>query len=193
MATRSDRLREIRRRLETRYEEYDGRRRELETLTGRIDQLVTETDLDLPSSDPIERIRVLARQVVDIGDVDRADGAKQLAFSPRQRGNLHAQTIELCRARLCGRELGGGLRVALTAQRRLDERHQRALTRYYSAAGAGGIALLVGMILLARIGTDAGLSIDEAWRVSSLLTIDPRGHELYPAALALILLFRRRR
>jgi dihydrodipicolinate synthase/N-acetylneuraminate lyase len=31
--------------------------------------------------------------------------------------------------------------LALTAERRLDERHQRALTRYYVAAGAGGIAV----------------------------------------------------
>lgn len=31
--------------------------------------------------------------------------------------------------------------LALTPQRRLDERHQRALTRYYVAAGAGGMAV----------------------------------------------------
>ena len=31
--------------------------------------------------------------------------------------------------------------LALTARRRLDESHQRALTRYYHAAGAGGIAV----------------------------------------------------
>lgn len=31
--------------------------------------------------------------------------------------------------------------LALTADRRLDERRQRALTRYYQAAGAGGIAV----------------------------------------------------
>jgi dihydrodipicolinate synthase/N-acetylneuraminate lyase len=31
--------------------------------------------------------------------------------------------------------------LALTAERRLDERRQRALTRYYAAAGAGGIAV----------------------------------------------------
>src|SRR5881296_639887 len=31
--------------------------------------------------------------------------------------------------------------LALTAQRRLDERHQQALTRYYHASGAGGIAI----------------------------------------------------
>src|ERR1700687_1031287 len=31
--------------------------------------------------------------------------------------------------------------LALNADRRLDERRQRALTRYYIAAGAGGIAV----------------------------------------------------
>src|SRR5438105_6135861 len=31
--------------------------------------------------------------------------------------------------------------LALTATRKLDERRQRALTRYYHAAGAGGIAV----------------------------------------------------
>src|SRR6476620_493838 len=31
--------------------------------------------------------------------------------------------------------------LALTAERKLDERRQRALTRYYSAAGASGIAV----------------------------------------------------
>src|SRR5262249_54014661 len=31
--------------------------------------------------------------------------------------------------------------LALTAARKLDERHQRALTRYYHAAGAGGVAV----------------------------------------------------
>jgi hypothetical protein len=33
--------------------------------------------------------------------------------------------------------------LALTAGRRLDERRQRALTRYYLAAGAGGLAVAV--------------------------------------------------
>src|SRR6516165_7376644 len=31
--------------------------------------------------------------------------------------------------------------LALTAERKLDERRQRALTRYYHAAGAGGLAV----------------------------------------------------
>ncbi len=44
------------------------------------------------------------------------------------------------------RALGRGLVIpahplALTASRRLDERRQRALTRYYLAAGAGGVAV----------------------------------------------------
>jgi dihydrodipicolinate synthase/N-acetylneuraminate lyase len=33
--------------------------------------------------------------------------------------------------------------LALTAERRLDERRQRALTRYYLASGAGGVAIAV--------------------------------------------------
>src|SRR5277367_3790492 len=33
--------------------------------------------------------------------------------------------------------------LALSADRRLDERRQRALTRYYIAAGAGGLAVAV--------------------------------------------------
>jgi hypothetical protein len=31
--------------------------------------------------------------------------------------------------------------LALDANGRFDERHQRALTRYYAAAGAGGLAI----------------------------------------------------
>lgn len=31
--------------------------------------------------------------------------------------------------------------LALTSQRKLDERRQRALTRYYMAAGSGGLAV----------------------------------------------------
>ncbi|MBN2130114.1 MAG: hypothetical protein JW741_11485, partial [Sedimentisphaerales bacterium] len=31
--------------------------------------------------------------------------------------------------------------LSLTAEQKLDERHQRALTRYYVAAGAGGLAV----------------------------------------------------
>jgi dihydrodipicolinate synthase/N-acetylneuraminate lyase len=52
--------------------------------------------------------------------------------------------------RTAGRQIGDALRdgvvipahpLALNAERRLDERHQRALTRYYLDAGAGGVAV----------------------------------------------------
>lgn len=45
--------------------------------------------------------------------------------------------------------------LALTSKRKLDERHQRALTRYYLAAGAGGIA--VGVHTTQFAIRDAGL------------------------------------
>src|SRR5439155_14884649 len=50
-------------------------------------------------------------------------------------------TIEMVRSRL-----GGGLVIpacplALNVRRKLDERRQRALFRYYLAAGAGGLAV----------------------------------------------------
>lgn len=44
--------------------------------------------------------------------------------------------------------------LALTADRRLDERHQRALTRYYVEAGAGGMAVGVHTTQFAIHGTD---------------------------------------
>ncbi|MEU6998680.1 dihydrodipicolinate synthase family protein [Nonomuraea sp. NPDC046570] len=44
--------------------------------------------------------------------------------------------------------------LALTAERRLDERRQRALTRYYVEAGAGGLAVGVHTTQFAIHGTD---------------------------------------
>ncbi|MEV0152007.1 MULTISPECIES: dihydrodipicolinate synthase family protein [unclassified Nonomuraea] len=44
--------------------------------------------------------------------------------------------------------------LALTADRRLDERRQRALTRYYVEAGAGGLAVGVHTTQFAIHGTD---------------------------------------
>ncbi len=56
----------------------------------------------------------------------------------------------------------GGLAIpahplALTAQRRLDERRQRALTRYYLAAGVGGIAVGVHTTQFAIRDPEIGL------------------------------------
>jgi dihydrodipicolinate synthase/N-acetylneuraminate lyase len=47
--------------------------------------------------------------------------------------------------------------LALTPERRLDERHQRALTRYYHAAGAGGLALGVHTTQFAIRNPEHGL------------------------------------
>jgi dihydrodipicolinate synthase/N-acetylneuraminate lyase len=47
--------------------------------------------------------------------------------------------------------------LALTSERRLDERRQRALTRYYLAAGAGGLAVGVHTTQFAIRDPDIGL------------------------------------
>src|SRR2546427_5208468 len=47
--------------------------------------------------------------------------------------------------------------LALTADRKLDERHQRALTRYYLAAGAGGVAVGVHTTQFAIHDPNVGL------------------------------------
>ncbi|MEO6829243.1 MAG: dihydrodipicolinate synthase family protein [Acidobacteriaceae bacterium] len=47
--------------------------------------------------------------------------------------------------------------LALTAERRLDERRQRALSRYYIAAGAGGLAVGVHTTQFAIRNPDIGL------------------------------------
>ncbi len=47
--------------------------------------------------------------------------------------------------------------LALTADRRLDERRQRALTRYYLAAGAGGLAVAVHTTQFAIRSPEVGL------------------------------------
>ena len=65
---------------------------------------------------------------------------------------------------------------------------RRAARQALLVTGAGGIALLVGLLLLGRIAVEAGLDPSQSLRVSSLLTVDPRAHALYPAALILVLL-----
>ena len=52
-----------------------------------------------------------------------------------------SETLSRLRARLLEGHVIPAHPLALTAQRRLDERRQLALTRYYADAGAGGIAV----------------------------------------------------
>ena len=68
--------------------------------------------------------------------------------------------------------------LALTAERSLDERHQRALTRYYHAAGAGGIAVGVHTTQFAIRNPEHALYAPvlslAADTVRSLSSADPR-------------------
>src|SRR2546426_10803707 len=89
--------------------------------------------------------------------------------------------------------------LALTADRRLDERRQRALTRYYVAAGAGGLAVGVHTTQFAIRDAKIGLfppllelaaaqrTCADATRTEPLLRISgacgPRGEALGEAAL----------
>lgn len=68
--------------------------------------------------------------------------------------------------------------LALTAQRKLDERRQRALTRYYLAAGAGGIA--VGVHTTQFAIRESG--IDLLRPVLQLAAEEMRGHDVVRVA-----------
>ena len=63
--------------------------------------------------------------------------------------------------------------LALTEKRKLDERRQRALTRYYLAAGAGGVAVGVHTTQFQIRDPKIGLSSRcSPWRQkSSVLTM----------------------
>ncbi|MFH1265156.1 MAG: AAA family ATPase, partial [Planctomycetota bacterium] len=97
LATRCDFVRELHHRLESRYEEYEGRRRELEALTGRIAQLAADADLTVEGDDPIEQVRLLAR---DLGEhearLKRRDVLRgQARQIRRKRAKLHAAVRRL--------------------------------------------------------------------------------------------------
>jgi dihydrodipicolinate synthase/N-acetylneuraminate lyase len=89
--------------------------------------------------------------------------------------------------------------LALTAERSLDERHQRALTRYYLAAGAGGLAvgvhttqfairdvgLLAPVLRLASETIDASIGGRPFLKIAGVL--GPRAQALRETDLALSL------
>ncbi len=66
-------------------------------------------------------------------------------------------TIENLRTRLAEGLVIPASPLALTARRRFDERHQRALCRYYLAAGAGGLAVGVHTTQFAIHSAKVGL------------------------------------
>jgi dihydrodipicolinate synthase/N-acetylneuraminate lyase len=68
--------------------------------------------------------------------------------------------------------------LALTKERKLDERHQRALTRYYLASGAGGIAVGVHTTQFAIRNPDIGLFAP----VLELAREEMKSHNVMPIA-----------
>src|SRR5664279_6656318 len=64
--------------------------------------------------------------------------AQQQAHSLSDKGR---EVLMDVRARLAEGLVIPAHPLALTSDRKLDERRQRALTRYYLAAGAGGVAV----------------------------------------------------
>ena len=83
--------------------------------------------------------------------------------------------------------------LALTAERRLDERHQRALTRYYLDAGAGGLAVGVHTTQFAIRRPEHGLyrpvlelaaETARAWRTESRAPIALVAGAIGPTAQA---------
>jgi hypothetical protein len=63
LTTRSGSIGELRRRLESRYEEYEARRAELEALTERVRLLTAEAGLPASEDGPIEQVRTLTERL----------------------------------------------------------------------------------------------------------------------------------
>src|SRR5207248_7916393 len=95
---------------------------------------------------PLPRaVRPSARRCADADGMDsclggcRAADARQ-ADALRDTGRTFLSAASV-RARLRDGSVIPAHPLALTPDRRLDEEHQRALTQYYLASGAGGIAV----------------------------------------------------
>lgn len=66
---------------------------------------------------------------------------QEMSFK-KEQGMTQSPTLDLNVSRILSQgTVIPAYPLALTAERRLDERRQRALTRYYAAAGAGGLAV----------------------------------------------------
>src|SRR5437879_7374971 len=68
--------------------------------------------------------------------------------------------------------------LALSPERRLDERRQRALTRYYLAAGAGGVAVGVHTTQFAIHDSSVGLYRPVLELATSELKAELQNHEV---------------
>src|SRR5436309_1561198 len=76
------------------------------------------------------------------GSASGSSEAARCSPNPRtSRRAMDAFSATSVRAHLRAGQVVPAHPLALTSERRLDERRQRALTRYYIAAGAGGVAV----------------------------------------------------
>ena len=68
------------------------------------------------------------------------------------------------------------------------EKAKKSALQALVITGAGGLVLLVGLLLLGHAAIDAGLPAEEARRISALAEVDIRGHEYYTAIFWLVAL-----
>ena len=66
------------------------------------------------------------------------------------------------------------------------ETSRKAAAQALLITGGGGLALLVGFLLLVEVGQSAGLTLAAATRLSGLLAVDVTGHPLVPAVVVLL-------
>jgi uncharacterized protein YhaN len=146
LATRSTHVDDLRRRLESRYEEYEARRHELETLTNRITQWTSEAGLPLQSKDPIEQVHALARQLSEEEvQRNRREALRAQARQLRRKRTKYQQSIRRLKYRRHDilRRVGADderqfRQRAAQVARAAELRHQRdSLAREIDAAIAG--------------------------------------------------------
>ena len=119
------------------------------SLLGRPAPRFTGEEADTALSTTRAVVTELYRAARGLGEhADRMDGSLGRSRRPTlgkpthfEIGDAPVLMADGVRSRLAGGLVIPAHPLALTAERRLDERHQRALTRYYLAAGAGGLAV----------------------------------------------------
>ena len=109
LVARRQQIGEIRRRLETRYEELQQRHRELDAIIARIAQLAADTDLAVASEQPVEQLRQLVEQLVEQEDrLKRRTLLRAQARQIRRKRTKHETAIGRMKHRRRGllREVG---------------------------------------------------------------------------------------
>jgi len=94
LASGSTQMDELQRRLESRYEEYEARRRELESLTDRIAQLASEANLPVESNDPVAQVQALAQRLSEEQErIERREALRARARQLRRKKAKYERSI----------------------------------------------------------------------------------------------------